>query len=78
MADTLHLRYRVVRMSEKARRLIRALFDAFTAEPRLMPPEFQERAADGIAYAVCDYIAGMTDRYAILEHKRIFGIDEWA
>ena len=74
----LYRHYKVARMSEKARRLIRALFDAFTGEPRLLPPEFQGRAAQSLPRAVCDYIAGMTDRYAILEHRRLFDIEESA
>ena len=76
--QNLYRHYKVVRMSEKARRLIRGLFEAFTAEPKLLPPEFQDRAEADLPRAVCDYIAGMTDRYAILEHKRIFDIEETA
>ncbi|MGQ9860383.1 MAG: deoxyguanosinetriphosphate triphosphohydrolase [Thiobacillaceae bacterium] len=76
--DNLYRHYRVVRMSEKARRVVRELFAAFTSEPRLLPPEYQDRAADGLERAVCDYIAGMTDRYAIREHRRLFDIEELA
>jgi len=76
--QNLYRHYRVVRMSEKARRVVSALFEAFTAEPKLLPPEFQGRAEADLARAVCDYIAGMTDRYAILEHRRIFDIEETA
>lgn len=74
----LYQHYRVVRMSEKARRVVRELFAAFTSEPRLLPPEYQDRAADGLERAVCDYIAGMTDRYAIREHRRLFDSEELA
>jgi dGTPase len=74
----LYRHYRVVRMSEKAQRLIRELFGAFVQEPKLLPPEFQGRAESDLPRAVCDYIAGMTDRYAILEHHRIFDIEELA
>lgn len=76
--QNLYRHYRVVRMSEKARRVVRELFEAFTREPRLLPPEYQERASDGLERAVCDYIAGMTDRYAIREHRRLFDIEELA
>jgi dGTPase len=76
--QNLYRHYKVVRMSEKARRLIRALFDAFIEQPKLLPPEFQGRAEADLPRAVCDYIAGMTDRYAILEHRRIFDIEELA
>ncbi len=74
----LYRHYRVVRMSEKARRVVRELFEAFVSEPRLLPPEYQKRAQDGLHRTVCDYIAGMTDRYAIREHRRIFDIEELA
>jgi len=77
--QNLYRHYRVVRMSEKARRVVRELFEAFVSEPRLLPPEYQTRAAAyGLQRAVCDYIAGMTDRYAIREHRRIFDIEELA
>ena len=74
----LYRHYKVVRMSEKAQRLLRELFVAFTNEPRLMPPEHHARAGQDPYRAVCDYIAGMTDRYAIREHKRIYDINELA
>ena len=74
----LYRHYRVVRMSEKAKRLIRELFDAFIGNPRLLPPDFELRAERDLPRAVCDYIAGMTDRYAIREHRRIFDIEELA
>ncbi len=66
--------YRVVRMAVKAERLLSDLFGAYLSEPRQLPPEVQARLAEGNALAgvVCDYLAGMTDRYAILEHNRLF------
>jgi dGTPase len=76
--QNLYRHFRVVRMSEKARRLIRELFQAFVAEPRLLPPEHRERAEREPQRTVCDYIAGMTDRYAIREHRRIYDIEELA
>ncbi len=76
--QNLYRHYKVVRMSEKASRLIHDLFAAFIAEPKRLPPEYQGRAEGGLARAVCDYIAGMTDRYAILEHRRLFNIEELA
>jgi len=71
---------RVLRMTLKARRVVRDLFEAFAAEIRLLPDEYRDAAAvaaarDGYAArvrTVADYIAGMTDRYAILEHQRLF------
>ncbi|OYY94334.1 MAG: deoxyguanosinetriphosphate triphosphohydrolase [Hydrogenophilales bacterium 28-61-23] len=76
--QNLYRHYKVVRMSEKAQRLLRDLFTAFSAEPRLMPPEHHARADQDPYRAVCDYIAGMTDRYAIREHRRIYDIEELA
>lgn len=75
----LYQHYRVHRMTLKARRVVRALFDAFFGDTRLLPPSFAARShadeADhgpsGRARATADYIAGMTDRYAIAEFERI-------
>ena len=75
LRDNLYRHYRVARMSAKAQRIVSDLFAAFRADARLMPPEFQARAADDAPRAIADYIAGMTDRYAILEHRRLFAID---
>jgi len=74
--DNLYRHYRVVRMSTKARRVVSDLFTAFLADARLLPPEFQVRAQKDAPRAIADYIAGMTDRYAILEHRRLFSIEE--
>lgn len=71
----LYRHYRVSRMSAKARRVVTELFQAFLAEPGLLPPEFQARTKTGSARAIADYIAGMTDRYAMVEHRRLFSID---
>ena len=76
----LYRHYRVHRMSVKAERVIRNLFDAFFNDPRLLPDEAQLKVAElkaragssGQARAVADYIAGMTDRYAIREHARVY------
>ncbi|OIR16877.1 deoxyguanosinetriphosphate triphosphohydrolase [mine drainage metagenome] len=72
----LYRHYLVMRMTAKARRIIGDLFDAFTEDPRLLPPQFRPPAESGHARSVADYIAGMTDRYAIREHRRIFAIEE--
>lgn len=72
----LYRHYRVMRMMDKASRIVRELFDAFTGNPRILPPEFQDRAEQGLERAVADYIAGMTDRYAITEHRRLFDIQD--
>ena len=72
----LYHHYRVARMSNKARRIIRELFEAFMDDVRLLPPQFQHKASDDTPRAIADYIAGMTDRYAIREHRRIFAVEE--
>lgn len=65
--------WQVERMHEKAKRFVRDLFEAYTKHPKMLPPQFQESArANGVERAVCDYIAGMTDRYAQEEHKKLF------
>jgi dGTPase len=72
----LYRHYRVARMSSKAGRIISDLYTAFTGDARLLPPEHQARESLEGARAVADYIAGMTDRYAIREHRRIFAVEE--
>jgi len=74
---------RVTAMREGAVRTLKDLFDAFFADPALLPPEHRdtalrweaERGATGRARAVADYVAGMTDRYAFLEHEHVFRPD---
>jgi dGTPase len=73
--------FRVVRMATKAERLIRDLFTAYIEQPLQLPLETQLRAEqheEGLHRVVCDYIAGMTDRYAIQEHKRLYDPEERA
>ncbi len=72
----LYRHYKVMRMSSKAQRIITDLFGVFMADARLLPPQFQASAEADCARAVADYIAGMTDRYAIREHRRIFAVEE--
>ncbi len=80
LRERVYRHYKVLRMTTKAKRVIEALFGAFMADIQLMPPEHQELAiraeasfgTAGRARAVADYVAGMTDRYAILEHQRLY------
>ncbi len=74
--DHLYRHYQVMRMTGKARRVIVELFEAFMAEPRLLPPDHSARAEHDRPRAIADYVAGMTDRYAIKEHRRLFAIGE--
>jgi dGTPase len=84
LREHVYKHYKVRRMTAKARRVVGALFDAFFADPTLMPVEHSDTGARleavqgpaGRARAVADYIAGMTDRYAILEHRRLFDPSE--
>ena len=65
--------YRVVRMGDKAGRILRDLFQSFVAEPLQLPPHYHERVErEGPHRVVCDYIAGMTDRFALDEHRKLF------
>ncbi|PWE17141.1 deoxyguanosinetriphosphate triphosphohydrolase [Marinicauda salina] len=77
----MYLHYKVKRMKEKGRRVVRDLFAVFLGDPGLLPTEFQARAdgagGDGTARVACDYIAGMTDRFAIEEHRKIFHVEGW-
>ncbi len=77
LRKNLYQHYKVNRMSAKAERIIRELFAVFFADIGLMPHEFQEHAKADKARAVADYIAGMTDRFAIREHKRLFAVEEY-
>ena len=64
---------RVTRMSIKARRIINDIFKAYESEPLLMTPDhIAEMEEKGKYRTICDYIAGMTDRFAIEEHQRLF------
>ena len=84
LRNHLYRHYRVHRMSAKAMRVVRGLFEAFFQDPRLMPDEAQLRVTElrdqagtiGQARAVADYIAGMTDRYAIKEHARVYNPEQ--
>lgn len=80
LRHNLYRHYRVHRMSSKAVNIIKSLFETFLADPELLPPEAQQNlhqfeadsGVSGRARAIADYIAGMTDRYAIREYEKIF------
>lgn len=67
----------VVRMTTKAARIVRELFAAFQSEPRLLPLEHCVRVEREGPRAIADYVAGMTDRFAIREHRRLFAVGEF-
>ncbi len=69
--------YRVVRMAVKAETILKALFEAYANEPMILPRHIQSNIAHrGIKGTICDYIAGMTDRYAMEEYNKIFMPDQ--
>ncbi|WP_237070160.1 deoxyguanosinetriphosphate triphosphohydrolase [Mycetohabitans sp. B2] len=72
----LYRHYRVMRMANKARRVVVGLFDAFRDDPRLLPPDYQCDDSATQARLIAHYIAGMTDRYALKEYRRLFVIDD--
>jgi dGTPase len=76
LRDGLYRHYQVMRMTSKARRIVRELFDAFMDDPRLLPTDHRLRAERDRPRAIADYVAGMTDRYAIKEHRRLFAVGE--
>jgi dGTPase len=76
LSANLYRHFKVNRAAAKARRIVRELFQAFDEEPRLLPPEFQEQFERDGRRAIADYVAGMTDRYAIREHRRLFAVEE--
>jgi dGTPase len=77
--ERMYRHYRVNRTRSQARRVLGEMFGLFMAEPETLPPEWSGKAGVGDqakrARAVCDYIAGMTDRYAIEEHRKLFSLD---
>ena len=69
----LYRHYRVVRMAVKAERIITDLFEAYRSESTILPGHVLVSVAErGLERTICDYIAGMTDRYAIEEHQKLF------
>ena len=71
--NNMYRHYRVVRMSAKADMILSRLFDTFLVNPKLMPSHIQEMIDEkGLEVAICDYIAGMTDRYAVEQYQKLF------
>ncbi len=77
LRENLYRHFQVLRMTHKAHRVISDLFSIFTGDPRLLPPQYMEMAEkSAVTRVVSDYIAGMTDRYAMREHRRLFAVGE--
>ncbi len=69
----LYKNHRVIRMQVKAERIISEIFSAYQKDPLMLPKHIQDTIEEkGLERSICDYIAGMTDRYAIVEHQKLF------
>jgi len=74
--SNLYRHYRVARMAAKSEIIVTELFNIYQANPKTLPTEVQESIPErGLERTICDYIAGMTDRFAIDEYKRLFDAD---
>ncbi|MGA0604630.1 deoxyguanosinetriphosphate triphosphohydrolase [Phenylobacterium sp. VNQ135] len=81
LMDRMYRHWRVNRTRSQARRILAEMFQLFMAEPDVLPTEWQAKTEGrdeaGRARVVCDYIAGMTDRFAIEEHRKLFHLEVW-
>jgi dGTPase len=81
LMERMYRHWRVNRTRSQARRILAEMFQLFMAEPDVLPTEWQARTQGrdeaGRARVVCDYIAGMTDRFAIEEHRKLFHLEVW-
>ncbi|MAI92089.1 deoxyguanosinetriphosphate triphosphohydrolase [Ponticaulis sp.] len=79
LMERMYRHYKVNRKRSQAKRILKELFALFLEEPDTLPPPWNEAAQqatrDARARIVCDYIAGMTDNFAIEEHRRLFNLD---
>jgi len=72
LRKNMYQHYRVVRMTIKAQRVVRELFNLYREHPNALPDDYFARVpADGLVLTIADYIAGMTDRYALEEHQKL-------
>ena len=81
LMERMYRHWRVNRTRSQARRILAEMFQLFMAEPDVLPSEWSGRAMSRDeayrARVVCDYIAGMTDRFAIEEHRKLFHLEIW-
>jgi len=81
LMERMYRHWRVNRTRSQARRILAEMFSLFLAEPDVLPSVWFEKSQNrdeaGRARVVCDYIAGMTDRFAIEEHRKLFQLDVW-
>ncbi|CAN5270586.1 deoxyguanosinetriphosphate triphosphohydrolase [soil metagenome] len=80
--ERMYYHYRLNRVRKRGRRILAEMFSLFMEDPSVLPTEWAARLGgreeSGRARVVCDYIAGMTDRYAIEEHRRLFDLEVWS
>jgi dGTPase len=73
LTEQLYRHYRTLKMAEKAKRFLKEIFVEYVRTPRQLPPAFQHLLREQGPYrAICDYLAGMTDRYCQDEYRRLF------
>jgi dGTPase len=72
LRERLYQHYRTVKMAEKARRFVKEIFREYLRNPRQLPPSHQPRGGESVHRSICDYLAGMTDRYCQEEYRRFF------
>jgi dGTPase len=73
LRENLYHHHQVLRMAAKAERILRDLWTAYTSDPRQVPPHVQGRAEEeSLERSIADYLAGMTDRFAMDEHRKLF------
>jgi dGTPase len=81
LSERMYRHWKVNRSRSQSRRMLAEMFQLFMAEPEVLPTEWRQRAEPrkgaSRARVVCDYIAGMTDRFAIEEHRKLFHLDVW-
>src|SRR3990172_2935446 len=73
LMNHMYRHFRVIRMSDKAKRILKELFETYAKNPEQLPPSTKDKLKHtGKMQVVCDYIAGMTDRFALQEYKKLF------
>ena len=77
LSETFYSHYKIVRMTDKGKRVIGALIEAYQQNPKLLPPALQQRyePTENRKQVLANHIAGMTDRYALVEYRRLFDPD---
>jgi dGTPase len=73
LQENLYRHHRIERMKDKARRILYSLFERYRDNPRLLPDDARRRIpSEGLERTIADYVAGMTDRYATDEYRKLF------